>query len=54
MIVACGPFTLDSDISYRPWRTLLQQIKVEKPDVLVLVCIFLPCLTFVSQFHFVI
>jgi DNA polymerase alpha subunit B len=53
MIVACGPFTSDSDISYRPWRALLQQIKVAKPDVLMLVRIFFPCLTFVSQFLFV-
>ncbi len=37
MLVACGPFTADSDTSYKPWRALLQHIKVQKPDVLLLV-----------------
>lgn len=37
MLVACGPFTADTDTSYKPWRALLQHIKVQKPDVLLLV-----------------
>ncbi|KAF8967116.1 DNA polymerase alpha/epsilon subunit B-domain-containing protein [Flammula alnicola] len=37
MFVACGPFTTDADTGYKPWRALLQQIKVQKPDVLLLI-----------------
>ncbi|KAF9485899.1 DNA polymerase alpha, subunit B [Pholiota conissans] len=37
MLAACGPFTTDADISYKPWRALLHQIKARKPDVLLLV-----------------
>jgi len=52
MFVACGPFTSDSDNAYRPWRALLQQIKVQKPDVLMLVRVFLWNLVLVSYFSF--
>ncbi|KAF9046503.1 DNA polymerase alpha/epsilon subunit B-domain-containing protein [Panaeolus papilionaceus] len=37
MMVISGPFTVDADLGYRPWRTLLQQIKITKPDVLLLI-----------------
>ncbi|KAF8158218.1 DNA polymerase alpha/epsilon subunit B-domain-containing protein [Crassisporium funariophilum] len=37
MLVACGPYTMDTDLSYKPWRALLQTIKASKPDVLLLV-----------------
>lgn len=40
-MVACGPFTPDADLGYKPWRALLQGIKSTKPDVLLLVCIAL-------------
>ena len=40
-MVACGPFTSDADIGYKPWRVLLQGIKSTKPDVLLLVCVAL-------------
>ncbi|CAA7261468.1 unnamed protein product [Cyclocybe aegerita] len=36
ILVACGPFTSDSDIGYKPWRALLQQIKTQKPDAVLL------------------
>ncbi|KAJ3512303.1 hypothetical protein NLJ89_g3597 [Agrocybe chaxingu] len=36
VLVACGPFTSDLDIGYKPWRALLQQIKTQKPDVVLL------------------
>ena len=39
MMVACGPFTTDADLGYKPWRALLQGIKTAKPDVLLLVFI---------------
>lgn len=39
MLVACGPFTTDADTGYKPWRGLLHQIKAQKPDVLLLVCL---------------
>ncbi|KAF9534543.1 DNA polymerase alpha/epsilon subunit B-domain-containing protein [Crepidotus variabilis] len=39
ILLICGPFTADSDLSYRPWRELLKQIKGQekRPDVLFLV-----------------
>ncbi|PPR00448.1 hypothetical protein CVT24_004509 [Panaeolus cyanescens] len=37
MMVVCGPFTVDADLGFRPWRALLQQIKASKPDVLLLI-----------------
>ncbi|KAF8890039.1 alpha DNA polymerase [Gymnopilus junonius] len=37
MFVVCGPFTMDSDTAYKPWRALLHIIKSQKPDVVLLV-----------------
>lgn len=46
MFVVCGPYTSDSDTAYKPWRALLHQIKAQKPDVLLLVCLaFVPTLS---------
>ncbi|KAF4617164.1 hypothetical protein D9613_005990 [Agrocybe pediades] len=43
MFVVCGPYTSDADTSYKPWRALLNQIKAQKPDVLLLSGPFIDC-----------
>ncbi|TCD61023.1 DNA-directed DNA polymerase alpha subunit pol12 [Steccherinum ochraceum] len=35
--VACGPFTTDSGLEYKPMKALLAKLKEEKPDVVLLV-----------------
>jgi DNA polymerase alpha subunit B len=35
--IACGPYTLDADLSYKPWRAFLKTIKTSKPTVVLLV-----------------
>ncbi|TFK40723.1 DNA polymerase alpha/epsilon subunit B-domain-containing protein [Crucibulum laeve] len=35
--VACGPFTPDADLEYKPWRALIKSLKTTKPKVLVLI-----------------
>jgi len=37
MMVASGPFTLDDDISYAPLEALVDIVRVERPDVLLMV-----------------
>lgn len=37
MCVACGPYTLDADLSYKPWHAFLKTIKTNKPAVVLLV-----------------
>jgi hypothetical protein len=37
VIVAAGPYTVDSDLEYEPLQALLDLAKEEKPDVLILV-----------------
>ena len=37
MCIACGPFTLDSDLDYKPWASLLGKVKESKPAVILLV-----------------
>ncbi|KAF9013340.1 DNA polymerase alpha/epsilon subunit B-domain-containing protein [Cyathus striatus] len=34
--VACGPYTPDANLSYKPWRYFLQNIKTSKPEVVIL------------------
>jgi len=34
--IACGPFTLDTDLEYKPWRSLLDIVKTSKPAVILL------------------
>lgn len=41
MIVAAGPFTLDDDLSYRPFEELLLKCSQQKPDVILLMGPFL-------------
>ncbi|KZT11993.1 DNA polymerase alpha, subunit B [Laetiporus sulphureus 93-53] len=36
MVVACGPFTPDTDFQYKNWHRLLAKIKAEKPNVMLL------------------
>ncbi|EIN12830.1 DNA polymerase alpha subunit B [Punctularia strigosozonata HHB-11173 SS5] len=36
MAVASGPFTSDADLKYKPWRTLLDALKLSKPAVVLL------------------
>lgn len=37
MVIACGPYTPDADLSYSPWRALLSKLKSTKPAVTLLV-----------------
>lgn len=40
VIVAAGPYTVDSDLEYAPLEALLKSVQKEKPDLLVLVSFF--------------
>ena len=37
IVVACGPFTSDADLTFRHWKNLMSSIKSSRPDVLILV-----------------
>ncbi|KAK7445460.1 DNA-directed DNA polymerase alpha subunit pol12 [Stygiomarasmius scandens] len=37
MHIGCGPFTPDTDLDYKPWKTLLRVLKKVKPSVVLLV-----------------
>ncbi|KAF9236510.1 DNA polymerase alpha/epsilon subunit B-domain-containing protein [Melanogaster broomeanus] len=37
MCIACGPFTVDSDLEYKPWANLLDTLKATKPAVVLLI-----------------
>ncbi|KAF8558385.1 DNA polymerase alpha subunit B [Imleria badia] len=37
MCIACGPFSLDSDLDYKPWASLLDKVKASKPAVILLI-----------------
>jgi DNA polymerase alpha subunit B len=37
MFIASGPYTSDSDLTYKPWRNLFNEMKAKKPDVTLLV-----------------
>ncbi|KNZ81283.1 DNA polymerase alpha subunit B [Termitomyces sp. J132] len=34
--IACGPYTPDADLSYKPWRALVKTLKASKPSVVLL------------------
>ncbi|KAG6868628.1 hypothetical protein C0993_000218 [Termitomyces sp. T159_Od127] len=34
--IACGPYTPDADLSYKPWRALVKTLKANKPTVILL------------------
>ncbi|KAG1898113.1 DNA polymerase alpha, subunit B [Suillus fuscotomentosus] len=36
MCIACGPFTPDANLDYKPWRTLISNLKTSKPAVVLL------------------
>ena len=38
MHIACGPFTVDTDLQYRPLQNLVAHLKTTKPAVVLLVC----------------
>jgi DNA polymerase alpha subunit B len=38
MTIACGPFTSDSDLMFKPWSSLLKSLRLRKPGVVLLVC----------------
>lgn len=38
MYAACGPYTSDTNLSYKPWDAFMQVIRRVKPSVLTLVC----------------
>ncbi|KAI0036476.1 DNA polymerase alpha/epsilon subunit B-domain-containing protein [Vararia minispora EC-137] len=44
MIVACGPYTSESSLDFKPWKDLLDKVKMDRPDVLLLLGPFLDCL----------
>ncbi|KAG6336118.1 hypothetical protein ID866_2984 [Astraeus odoratus] len=37
MCIACGPFTADSDLEYKPWSHLVANLKSTKPAVVLLI-----------------
>ncbi|KIJ17926.1 hypothetical protein PAXINDRAFT_9860 [Paxillus involutus ATCC 200175] len=37
MYIACGPFTVDSDLKYKPWENLLDTLRANEPAVVLLV-----------------
>ncbi|KAI6123468.1 DNA polymerase alpha subunit B [Pisolithus croceorrhizus] len=37
MYIACGPFTADSDLHYKPWSQLFQKLTSAKPAVVLLI-----------------
>jgi len=37
MCIACGPFSMDSDLEYKPWKDLIEQVKTNKPAVILLI-----------------
>ncbi|CAL1713336.1 unnamed protein product [Somion occarium] len=43
MHAACGPFTTDSDLQFKPWRAVVQKINADQPDVVLLLGPFLDC-----------
>jgi DNA polymerase alpha subunit B len=45
MCIACGPFTPDANLDYKPWNTLISNLKTSKPAVVLLVC------TLIIQFN---
>ncbi|KAG2153032.1 DNA polymerase alpha/epsilon subunit B-domain-containing protein [Suillus bovinus] len=36
MCIACGPFTPDANLDYKPWRSLIVHLKASKPAVVLL------------------
>lgn len=38
MCIACGPFSSDTDLEYKPWASLLDKVTASKPAVILLVC----------------
>ncbi|KAF8476554.1 DNA polymerase alpha subunit B [Russula ochroleuca] len=41
MTIACGPFTHDSDLMFKPWSSLLKNLRSQKPGVVLLIGPFL-------------
>lgn len=38
VVTACGPFTIDDDLSYAPFAALMEEMANLRPDLLILVC----------------
>ena len=36
-MIACGPFTFEADLDYKPFTAILEAARTEKPDLLLLV-----------------
>lgn len=36
-MIACGPFTFEADLDYRPFTAILEAAREERPDLLLLV-----------------
>ncbi|KAH9942919.1 DNA polymerase alpha, subunit B [Amylocystis lapponica] len=43
MYIACGPYTPDADLKYKPWHGLLSKMKSDKPAVILLTGPFVDC-----------
>lgn len=56
MLAAAGPFTTSDSLEMEPLRDLLRVVEVEKPDVLLLVCLCVHicvCVNYVARkIHF--
>jgi len=37
MVIACGPFTQDLSLDFKPWKSFFDRVKQQQPDVLLLV-----------------
>jgi len=46
MCIACGPYTHDTDLMYKPWRALLKNIENTKYTVVLLVRSVVPLSNF--------
>lgn len=37
VMIACGPYTLDSNLNYEPFNALMNHVEKNRPDVIILV-----------------
>lgn len=42
-MVACGPFTFEADLDYKPFNAIIEAARTERPDLLLLVGINYTC-----------
>lgn len=49
IVIAAGPFTLDTDLDYEPLDALMEVVRNDRPDALILVSFRCPRLVEVMQ-----